>query len=155
MLFDPLCQYRCNLVIWIGLFLDSFEGGNVLILVFVAVTDRTAFGDEVLKYDCVVSFSLLQPESKPEPTFGSHPPIRVCLRHRTTVQQKRAPGTVPARRGLRRPATVSLVEFSLSGPFAVGQFFQPGQIRSRVLDRARSSVGHKCRLEFHPCQSRV
>src|SRR5260221_13765747 len=103
MLFDPLCQYRCNLVIWIGLFLDSFEGGNVLILVFVAVTDRAAFGDEVVKYDCVVSFGLLQPESKPEPTLGRHPPIRVCLVHRTTVQKKRAPVTVPARGALRRP----------------------------------------------------
>src|SRR5258707_7548531 len=103
MLFDPLCQYRCNLVIWIGLFLDSFEGGNVLILVFVAVTDRTAFGDEVLKYDCVVSFSFLQPESKPDATIGSHPPIRVCLRHPTTVQQHQGAGTVTDRRGLRRP----------------------------------------------------
>src|SRR5260221_4564005 len=128
MRFDPLCQYRSNLIIRIGLFLDGFERGNVLILVFVAVTDRTAFRDEVLEYDCVVSFGLLQPESKPEPAFGSHPPIRVCLRHRTTVQQKWAPCTVPTRRGLRRSATVSLVEFSLSGPFALGQFFEPGQI---------------------------
>src|SRR5258706_2760997 len=133
MLFDPLCQYRCNLIIGIGFFLDSFEGGNVLILVFVAVTDRTAFGDEVLKYDCVGSFSLLEPESKPESSFGSHPSIGICLRHRTRVQQKRAPGTVPARRGLRCPASASLVEFSLAGPLALGQFSQPGQISSRVF----------------------
>src|SRR5260370_25557697 len=106
MRFDPLGQYRSNLVIRIGPLLDSFEGGNVLVLVFVAVIDRTAFGHEVLEHDCVVSFSLLQPESKPEPTFGSHPPIWICLRHGKIVQQKRTTGTAQSLRGHSRPATV-------------------------------------------------
>jgi hypothetical protein len=57
---------------------------------------------------------------------------------------------VPARRGLGRPATVSLVKFSLA--FSLCQFFQPGQIGTGVFDTPGGSIPDKFKVEFHPFQ---
>src|SRR5712692_7003806 len=139
----PFIKDRNSIAIGIELLLYRHELSQVLILVPVTVVDRSPFHHEILEYSGVLLFCFLEPEGKAEAPFSRHPGVGICLCHGTAIQEKGAPGAVPPWECLQFATSIQPMELSLACSFPLRQFFEPGQVLSRVLNRTRGSIAHE------------
>src|SRR5487761_1339585 len=151
---EPFIEDRNRIAIWIEFLFHRHEVSQVLTLVPIAVANLPLFHHEILENPRVLLFRLLQPQGKSQSFFSRHLPVRICLCHRATVQQKRAPSAVSPWGDLQLPVARGnqFMELSLACPFPLCQFLEPRHIFPCVFGTARNSISHELQGKLHPFQ---